>query len=118
MVHRSILLVIAVEDDALRGTLATHLALAGQNILAMAQYDGALIERSGVERPCFLVLDEAAMAKDAGGRIERDWLAERWSGVVVLTRDALVPADGRDWITYLERGMAAAMIAELALLWS
>jgi hypothetical protein len=115
MPARAILVVVIVRDSALRSALAAHLALLGVQVLTAAG-PGEAWRRLGDS--AILVIDEADMAGDRGEWIDALWDESCWQRIAVLTIDAPVSAEDRDWLLYVDKDSPADAIARIIGDWA
>ncbi len=112
MARPSFLLVVVVRDPSLRAALAGELGRTGIRLIVPGSDPHGLIRG-----PRVLLLDEGGLAGEAGQWIEAQWLAGRWRRVAVLTVDAPVPADDREWLVFVEHGSVADRLSGLIGEW-
>lgn len=118
MPHNSVLLVLIAREAALRSTLAARLSMVGADLITAESLEDPQLKRC-VQKPCYLIVEEAMLEGRDGIWRETLLATPHWRQVVVLTGatpgQRAPDADPR--LLHLERKTAPSVIAELVPRW-
>lgn len=117
MAAQAILVVVAVQDAALRSGLAAHLSLDRHDLLTASNIGYGLLVSTMIRDPAILVIDEGLIPGDPDRWIEAQRSLDGWRHLVVLTGDAPAPVDGGNWLVRIGGRNSRKLLTELMRDW-